>query len=400
MQLSWTCDTTGVIAYRVYASTDGTSWAALRDVAVSEGMACELPSSTGQFFRVAAIGADAMHGESQWSNALGAGQAAGSRKVLIVSGYERETGSWRGPGELFSIPYGIALASRGVTFHSCRNAEVAAGTVSLADYTEVFWLLGDEGTLEESFSSIEQTLVAQYLESGGCLFVTGSEVGYDLVEKGSVADQTFYQTYLKAQYLADDADSKAVVGQWTTLFEGVSFPISQSFEEDYPDEIEGTGGSETCFRYENGKGAAILYSGPFGSGVAIGKLIYLGFPLETTASDTSLASVVMRAMDFFSVPTAVEQPRIAESFGLEQNWPNPFNPGTSIGFRVWGLGSRWVRLGVYDLLGREVAVLVDEAKAPGSYRVRWDGTGHASGVYVYRLTAGNRVESKRMILMK
>jgi len=85
---------------------------------------------------------------------------------------------------------------------------------------------------------------------------------------------------------------------------------------------------------------------------------------------------------------------------LFQNYPNPFNPTTKIGFGVSGLGSMGVRLVVCDLLGREVAVLLDEHKAPGRYQVEFDGAKLSSGVYIYRLTAGDFVESKRMILLK
>jgi photosystem II stability/assembly factor-like uncharacterized protein len=94
------------------------------------------------------------------------------------------------------------------------------------------------------------------------------------------------------------------------------------------------------------------------------------------------------------------------SFALEQNYPNPFNPTTSIGYSVGAISSQQtavsshVRLAVYDLLGREVAVLVDEKKAPGNYQVEFDGGKLASGVYFYRLTAGDHVESKRMILLR
>jgi photosystem II stability/assembly factor-like uncharacterized protein len=91
---------------------------------------------------------------------------------------------------------------------------------------------------------------------------------------------------------------------------------------------------------------------------------------------------------------------VPTEFRLEQNYPNPFNSTTKIGFRVSGLGSSDVRLSVYDMLGREVAVLVNEKKAPGNYEVQFDGSGLASGVYVYRLSAGNYVESKRMLLLK
>jgi outer membrane protein assembly factor BamB len=71
--------------------------------------------------------------------------------------------------------------------------------------------------------------------------------------------------------------------------------------------------------------------------------------------------------------------------GLSPNYPNPFNPRTKIGFRVSGLGSSWVRLVVYDALGREVAVLVNERRNAGVYEVEFDGSGLASGVYLYRL---------------
>ena len=59
-----------------------------------------------------------------------------------------------------------------------------------------------------------------------------------------------------------------------------------------------------------------------------------------------------------------------------------------------------MKLVVYDLLGREVAVLVNEGKGPGTYEVAFDGNGLASGVYVYRLTAGSFVQSRKMVLVK
>jgi len=91
---------------------------------------------------------------------------------------------------------------------------------------------------------------------------------------------------------------------------------------------------------------------------------------------------------------------IPASSALEQNWPNPFNPRTNIGFRVSGLGSRWVRLAVYDLLGREVAVLVNAQKEPGNYEVKFDAAHLPSGVYLYRLTAGDFSETRKLMLMR
>jgi hypothetical protein len=97
-----------------------------------------------------------------------------------------------------------------------------------------------------------------------------------------------------------------------------------------------------------------------------------------------------------------EQPRTLE---LMQNYPNPFNPVTTIKYTVEGVrgqgpGVSKTSLNVYDVLGRQVATLVDEVKAPGSYEARFDGTGLSSGVYFYRLTAGAFVQSRTMLLIK
>jgi hypothetical protein len=81
-----------------------------------------------------------------------------------------------------------------------------------------------------------------------------------------------------------------------------------------------------------------------------------------------------------------------------QNYPNPFNPTTEIRYRMSEFG--FVSLKVYDVLGREVATLVDEEKPAGSYTVRFNATGLASGVYYCRLRAGSFVETRKMAMMK
>jgi hypothetical protein len=85
-------------------------------------------------------------------------------------------------------------------------------------------------------------------------------------------------------------------------------------------------------------------------------------------------------------------------FILFQNYPNPFNPTTSI---EYGVGStEYVTLKVYDLLGREVAVLVNEEKPAGEYKIKFDGSNLTSGVYFIQLKAGNYIETKNAILIK
>ena len=85
-------------------------------------------------------------------------------------------------------------------------------------------------------------------------------------------------------------------------------------------------------------------------------------------------------------------------FELTKNYPNPFNPTTTIGFRVMDFGL--VSLRVFDVLGREVAALVNEEMHPGAYQVAFDASTLSSGVYFYRLHAGEFSETKRMLLLK
>jgi hypothetical protein len=93
-----------------------------------------------------------------------------------------------------------------------------------------------------------------------------------------------------------------------------------------------------------------------------------------------------------------QNPAIPEGFTLYQNYPNPFNPATSISYAI---GDRsFVLLEVFDMLGRRVAVLVDGLVQPGVHTVRWDASSCPSGVYTYRLRAGELVQSMRMTLMK
>ncbi|MEP0860860.1 MAG: T9SS type A sorting domain-containing protein [Ignavibacterium sp.] len=83
---------------------------------------------------------------------------------------------------------------------------------------------------------------------------------------------------------------------------------------------------------------------------------------------------------------------------LFQNYPNPFNPSTKISWQ--SPVSSWQTLKVYDVLGNEVATLVNEEKPAGVYEINFDGSGLSSGIYFYRLKAGSFVETKKMILMR
>ena len=86
------------------------------------------------------------------------------------------------------------------------------------------------------------------------------------------------------------------------------------------------------------------------------------------------------------------------NYSIRQNYPNPFNPVTNINFDVREKGL--VKLAVFNSIGQEIETLVNQQLSPGSYKVDWNAASHPSGVYYYKLTAGNFSETKKMILIK
>ncbi|MCZ7616307.1 MAG: T9SS type A sorting domain-containing protein [Ignavibacteriaceae bacterium] len=89
---------------------------------------------------------------------------------------------------------------------------------------------------------------------------------------------------------------------------------------------------------------------------------------------------------------------IPVTYALEQNYPNPFNPVTTINYQIPKSGM--VTLKVYDIIGAEVATLVNEEKTVGRYEVNFDASKLASGVYIYQLQVNDFINMKKMILLK
>jgi photosystem II stability/assembly factor-like uncharacterized protein len=93
--------------------------------------------------------------------------------------------------------------------------------------------------------------------------------------------------------------------------------------------------------------------------------------------------------------------KVPDGYSLKQNYPNPFNPSTTIKFDVpVSAEMQNIKLTVYDITGKEAAVLLNKPLSPGSYEVLWNSSGYASGVYFYKLTAGSFTETRKMVLSK
>ena len=155
-----------------------------------------------------------------------------------------------------------------------------------------------------------------------------------------------------------------------------------------PSRIGGGGG--VCISTDNGLSWVDYNRGLGGDGksfAAAGNYVFVGalfrglyrIPLSQVVSVSELIS------------------RAPQAFALDQNYPNPFNPSTTIKFELPRTSK--VSLGVYDILGREVCVLVNEEREAGAYEAKFDGTNLASGVYFYRIQAGSFVQTKKLLLL-
>jgi len=119
---------------------------------------------------------------------------------------------------------------------------------------------------------------------------------------------------------------------------------------------------------------------------------------QAVAPSPSTFRIFYRRGRFVTTEVNERHPRMPTGVMLSQNYPNPFNPSTNIEYRI--PKSDLVSLKVYDMLGREVATLVNENKGPGEHTVEWHAENLPSGMYVYRLFAGGRVEARKAILLK
>jgi len=148
----------------------------------------------------------------------------------------------------------------------------------------------------------------------------------------------------------------------------------------------------------------VIGGGPFS--ISSGDTIHVAFAIGAGLNLEDLRSTVTNARTKFQdiLVTGVEEnnPTVPLEFSLEQNYPNPFNPTTKIEYSIPNVGASLMKpvlLKIYDILGNEVATLVNEEQPAGIYEVSFDAQSFSSGVYFYKLQTSSFVETKKMILL-
>ena len=314
----------GPLGYRVYTSTDGYGFDGgtyVDGLNTTSAFIPGLDPAQGvHYFKVAAVNAG---GESPATPVLAAAPIMADTSVLIVDGFERFD-RFLNPREAYfagqidrvkprfsnsfdySVQAGAAVEaySSTVAVAGASSAAVAAGDISLANYDAVIWLSGEESSANDTFNATEQTLVASYLAQSGKLFVSGAEIGWDLdnLDNG----RAFYENDLKANYVADDANTYTVQGVGGSIFDGLTFSFddgSQFYDSQFPDVINPNAGSSSALVYMGGTGGGAATT--FGDAMGEGQIVNFGFPFETITTVANRANVMERVLDFFFPETAL-----------------------------------------------------------------------------------------------
>jgi len=345
--------------------------------------------------------------------------SADNNKVLIVNGFDRSTNE----SHNYIRKYNYHLKKNDIGHSYCLNEVIYDDDLSLQDFNTVIWILGDESSNDDTFNSTEQDSVKAFLRNGGKLFVTGSEIGWDLEGKSNhatAADKDFYHNFLKANYIEDAPfnkqgeyyETEGVSGKIFRDLTGITFDDGThgTLNIDWPDVITPTEGAIGCLRYtgvSTTRGfAGVSYSGLFPEGNIEGKIVHLTVPFETIYPTSKRQDVMDRVFEFFNgefVAIDNDDVKIAQEFQLFDNYPNPFNPTTTIDFSIPEAGN--VKVKIFNINGELIKNYNLGNMNSGIQNIVWNaidnsGMTVAAGTYFYQLNYKNQTITKKMLLLK
>ncbi len=364
------------------------------------------------------------------------------------SGIEQWTQMYNGPGNLYDEAYSIALDNAGnvyVTGDSYGNgtnydyATIKYNSLGIQQWVQRYngqgssndyansmvidnsgniYVTGasygngtnsDYATLKYNSSGVEQWFQRYNgqgngsdesrsisVDNSGNVYVTGlswgsgSNYDYATVKYKTSGVEQWVQRYNGSGNYCDIAHSIAIDNSGNVYVAGLSYGSGTNY--DYATIKYNTSGVEQWLQIYNvpGNGSDYAYS------IAIDNSGNVYVTGASGGIGTSHDYATIKYSQLIGIQPISNE--IPNDFSLSQNFPNPFNPNTIIRFKI--KDSRLTILKVFDLLGREVATLVNEQLQPGTYEVDWDAANYPSGVYYYKLIAGDYSETKKMVVLK
>jgi len=287
---------------------------------------------------------------------------------------------------------------------------VPANMDSMNSFKIIIW---NTGVTEPALTSDEINIIKNFLDNGGKLYLNGVDLAYQLADPGSpyYTSETidFFTNYLHSSYVLREHSAQITQGvSGDVVTDGLGMmnitggtganTINHSLGH-YANEIDAVDANSFnilsfWLKPNENPGIRAVHG-------TLGKLVFTTFGFETIAQEEKRSLLAERILDWFDMPVSVyddQSTSLPASFELMQNYPNPFNPVTSIKYKV--SEASLVSIQVYDLIGREVVVLVNDVKQPGIYEVSFGAENLASGVYFYKMTAGEFSSVRKMNLLK
>ncbi|HDR04960.1 MAG TPA: hypothetical protein ENN84_06910, partial [Candidatus Marinimicrobia bacterium] len=292
--------------------------------------------------------------------------------ILLVQAFHKEIAE---NTYNYVIQYGEAIYHHGFGFDSVTDQILTVDSLLLNEYEAVNWIAGAD---QESLNETSKSAIRRFLENGGKLFISGSQIIENI--SGTGADPTFFNSYLKAvwkksntaTYLVNPVDGSSFAGLGDLEYgngDEAAYPVSR------PDGFRPVSGAIPNLLYADRDSATygsagLQYIGLFGDSSEEGALVYLGFPFETIYPEAHRFTVMGRILSFFDFEvTSIENDEQLSRFELKQNYPNPFNAATMIEYELSEQSE--VQLIIWDIGGNRVRQWNFPNQNAGYHRLRW-----------------------------
>lgn len=304
--------------------------------------------------------------------------------VLVIDASEE------GYGELVASSVGnVFEGTNGVVSRTALNP-----SVNLDNFQMITW---SAGIALPVFHQAEVDLLQAFMDNGGRLFINGQDVGADIFGAGGQSQfaQSFYNNYMHAAFVGNGSSYLINGYAGDPITDGIQFVLNDLYTRS-PDNISPyDANASAIFKYLNGPNIAGIKAS-----TTQHKVVYFGFGFEQISDAAIRDTLISRILNWSGVTVtgAVDNNLTPLSFSLEQNYPNPFNPTTRISYTV--PEDVQVSLQIYDVMGREVAQLVNSKQSAGTHSYLFDASSLSSGIYFYKLTAGDFISVKKMTLLK
>ncbi|WP_396169836.1 N-acetylmuramoyl-L-alanine amidase [Flavobacterium sp.] len=400
LTVSWKANVeSSLLGYRLYYATDESqvTWALAADEATLTASTTSInlnpadfkvvPTADVYHFRLTAVIPNGTNPivESLASDVYSRSSNVTGKKVLIVDGFDR-VGAYTKSFHNFATNYFNELKNNAsLQISTTANEKVEDGTIALSNYDMVFWFTGDDSSSNIPLSVNEKNSIKTYLENGGKLLLSGSEIAYNLGRSAAgLYDLAFMNGYLKSSYVSDgvqgDSPAQGIIGG---PFENVTCTLGVAYPERYPDNLAAFGGSTTIFSYTSaGKFGGIAYSGNFGTSTTPGQLVYVGFGIENI-SQSERDLFMKKALSYFNVNLLGVDDVIANINEQAIFYPNPFTSEVKINFNTNQIGKVSIR--IMDLTGRILKQTSINTEGSFSNEVIIDTDNLSKGMYLCEL---------------